>query len=100
VYVKREAPSVGGPLKRSERDEAMAEARIKDPSVPASYKQRLGIRMAMVATAFPYGLNKDEAAVFLDRLFSEEEGYREQAVADLTGLIRSNLSKQVEEKAS
>jgi hypothetical protein len=28
----------------------------------------------------------------------DEEGYREQAVADLTGLIRSNLSKQADEK--
>jgi hypothetical protein len=45
-------------------------------------------------------LREDEARGFLDRLFSDEEGYREQAVADLTGLIRSNLSKRVEEKAS
>jgi hypothetical protein len=78
----------------------MAEARIEDFSAPASYKQRLGIAMAMVATAFPNGLREDEARGFLDRLFSDEEGYREQAVADLTGLIRSNLSKRVEEKAS
>ena len=76
---------------------------IKDPSVvqaPASYKQRLGIGMAMVATAFPHGLTEDEARGFLDRLFSDEEGYREQAVADLNRLIRSNLSKQAEAKAS
>jgi hypothetical protein len=72
--------------------EAMAEARIKDLSAPASYKQRLGIGMAMVATAFPNGLTEEEARGFLDRLFSEEDGYREQAVADLTGLIKSNLS--------
>jgi hypothetical protein len=42
----------------------MAEARIKDLSVPASYKQRLGIGMAMVATAFPNGLNEEEARGF------------------------------------
>ena len=54
----------------------------------------------MVATAFPNGLSEDEARWYLDRLFNDEEGYREQAVADLTGLIRSNLSKQAEEKAS
>jgi hypothetical protein len=54
--------------------------------------------MAMVATAFPHGLTEDEARWYLDRLFNDEEGYREQAVADLTGLIRSNLSKQAEEK--
>jgi hypothetical protein len=78
----------------------MAEARIEDFSAPASYKQRLGIGMAMVATAFPNGLTEDEARWYLDRLFSDEEGYREQAMADLTGLIRSNLSKQAEEKAS
>jgi hypothetical protein len=56
--------------------------------------------MAMVATAFPNGLNEDEARGFLDRLFSDEECYCEQAVADLTRLIRSNLSKQPEEIAS
>jgi hypothetical protein len=72
-----------------------AEAR---PSAPASYKQRLGIGMAMVATAFPHGLNEEDAEAFLDRLFSYEEGYREQAVADLLELIKSNLSKQAEEK--
>jgi hypothetical protein len=70
----------------------MAEARIEDFSAPASYKQRLGIGMAMVATAFPHGLTEDEARWYLDRLFSDEEGYREQAVADLTGLITRNLS--------
>jgi hypothetical protein len=79
-------------------DEAMAEARIEDFSAPASFKQRLGIGMAMVATAFPNGLTEDEARGFIDRLFSDEDGYREQALADLTGLIRSNLSKQSEEK--
>jgi hypothetical protein len=52
----------------------------------------------MVATAFLKGLTKGEAAEFVNRLFSDEEGYREQAVADLTGLIKSNLSKQAEEK--
>jgi hypothetical protein len=52
----------------------------------------------MVATAFPKGLTKGEAAEFVNRLFSDEEGYREQALADLTGLIKSNLSKQAEEK--
>ena len=72
--------------------EAMAEVRIEERSAPASFKHRLGIGMAMVATAFPHGLTEDEAGVFLDRLFSLKEGYREQAVADLTGLIRSNLS--------
>jgi hypothetical protein len=51
--------------------------------------------MSMVATAFPNGLSEDEAGEFLDRLFSDEEGYREQAVADLNRLIRSNLSKQL-----
>ena len=79
-------------------EEAMAEVRIEDLSVPASYKQRLGIGMAMVATAFPHGLTEEEARGFFDRLFSDEDGYREQAVADLTGLIRSNLSNQAEEK--
>jgi hypothetical protein len=54
--------------------------------------------LAMVATAFLKGLTKGEAAEFVKRLFSDEEGYREQAVADLTGLIKSNLSKQAEEK--
>jgi hypothetical protein len=72
--------------------EAMAEVRIEAPSAPASFKQRLGIGMAMMATAFPHGLNEDEAREFLDRLFSDKDGYREQAVADITGLIRSNLS--------
>jgi hypothetical protein len=70
----------------------MAEVRIEDLSAPASFKQRLGIGMAMVATAFPNGLTDDEARGFLDRLFSNEAGYREQAVADLTGLLKSNLS--------
>jgi hypothetical protein len=74
----------------------MAEARIKDLSAPASYKQRCAIWMAMMATAFPYGLNEEEAREFLDWLFSYEEGYREQTVADLTGVIKSNLSKQAE----
>jgi hypothetical protein len=78
----------------------MAQVRFKERGAPASYKQGLGIGMAMVATAFPHGLTEDEARGFLDRLFSDEEGYREQAVADLNRLIRSNLSKQVEEKAS
>jgi hypothetical protein len=41
--------------------EAMAEVRIEDTSAPPSFKQRLGIGMAMVATAFPHGLNEDEA---------------------------------------
>ena len=81
-------------------EEAMAEVMIKDLSAPASFKQRLGIGMAMVATTFPNGLTDDEAVAFLDRLFSDEECYREQAVADLTRLIRSNLSKQPEEIAS
>jgi hypothetical protein len=76
----------------------MAEVRIEDLSAPASFKQRLGVGMAMVATAFPHGLSEDEARGFLDRLFSDEEGYREQAAADLTGFIRSNLSKQAEDK--
>ena len=79
-------------------EEAMAELIIKDLSAPASFKQRLGIGMAMVATAFPHGLTEEEARGFLDRLFSDEDGYREQAVADLTGLIKGNLSKQAEEK--
>jgi hypothetical protein len=70
----------------------MAEARIEDFSAAASYKQRLGIGMSMVATAFPHGLTDDEARGFLDRLFSDEEGYREQAVADLNRLLTSNLS--------
>jgi hypothetical protein len=72
--------------------EAMAEVRIEDLSAPASYKQRLGIGMAMVATAFPNGLTEEEARGFLDRLFSDEEGYREQAVADLNRLLTSSLS--------
>src|SRR5215204_6814887 len=52
----------------------------------------------MVATALLKGLTKDEAAEFVNWLFSDEKGCREQAVADLTGLIKSNLSKQAEEK--
>jgi hypothetical protein len=69
----------------------MAEVRIKDLSAPASFKQRLGIGMAMVATAFPNGLT-EEARGFLDRLFSDEDGYREQALADLNGLLTRSLS--------
>ena len=69
-----------------------AEARPSVVQAPASYKQRLGIGMAMVVTAFPHGLTEDEARGFLDRLFSDEEGYREQAVADLNRLLTSNLS--------
>jgi hypothetical protein len=65
VYVKKKPR--GG-------EEAMAEVRIKDVSAPASFKQRLGIGMAMVATAFPHGLTDDEAREFLDRLFSDEDG--------------------------
>jgi hypothetical protein len=72
--------------------EAMAEVRIEELSAPASFKERLGIGMAMVATAFPRGLSEDEARGFHDRLFSDEEGYREQALADLNRLLRSNLS--------
>jgi hypothetical protein len=78
----------------------MAQVRFKERGAPASYKQRLGIGMSMVATAFPHGLTEEEARGFLDRLFSDEEGYREQAVADLNTLIRSNLSKQAEAIAS
>jgi hypothetical protein len=70
----------------------MAEVMIKDLSAPASFKQRLGIGMAMVATTFPNGLTDDEAVAFLDRLFSDEDGYREQALADLNRLLTSNLS--------
>jgi hypothetical protein len=73
-------------------EETVAEVRIKDLSAPASYKQRLGIGMAMVATAFPNGLTEDEARVFLDRLFSDEDGYREQALADLNRLLTSYIS--------
>jgi hypothetical protein len=73
-------------------EEAMAEVMIKDLSAPASFKQRLGIGMAMVATTFPNGLTDDEAVAFLDRLFSDEDGYREQALADLNRLLTSNLS--------
>jgi hypothetical protein len=73
-------------------EEAMAEVRIEDLSAPALYKQRLGIGMAMVATAFPNGLTEEEARGYLDRLFSDEEGYREQAVVDLNRLLTSNLS--------
>jgi hypothetical protein len=72
--------------------EAMAEVRIEDTSAPASFKQRLGIGMAMVATVFPHGLNEDEARGYLDQLFSDKDGYREQAVADLNRLLTSNLS--------
>jgi hypothetical protein len=32
------------------------------------------------------GKHEGEAREFLDRLFSDEEDYREQAVADLTGI--------------
>jgi hypothetical protein len=71
---------------------AMAEVMIKDLSAPASYKQRLGIGMEMVATAFPHGLTEDEARGFLDQLFSDEDGYREQALADLNWLLTTNLS--------
>jgi hypothetical protein len=88
----------------NEGDEAMAEAMavvgIEDTSAPASFKQRLGMGMAMVATAFPHGLTEDEASGFLDQLFSDEDGYRDRALADLNGLIRSNLSQQAEEKAA
>jgi hypothetical protein len=72
--------------------EAMAEVEIEETSAPASFKQRLGIGMAMVATAFPHGLTEDEARGFLDRLFSDKDGYREQALADLNRLFTSNLS--------
>ena len=72
-------------------EEAMAEVMIKDLSAPASFK-RLGIGMAMVATTFPNGLTDDEAVAFLDRLFNDEDGYREQALADLNRLLTSNLS--------
>ena len=48
--------------------------------------------MAMVATAFPNGLTEDEARGFLDRLFSDEDGYREQALADLNRLLTRSLS--------
>jgi hypothetical protein len=72
--------------------EAMAEVGIEETSAPASFKQRLGIGMAMVATTFPNGLTDDEAVAFLDRLFSDEDGYREQALADLNRLLTSNLS--------
>jgi hypothetical protein len=47
--------------KGDEAMEAMAEVRIEELSAPASFKQRLGIGMAMVATAFPHGLTEDEA---------------------------------------
>jgi hypothetical protein len=70
----------------------MAEVRIEDPSAPASFKHRLSIGMAMVATAFPHGLTEDEARGFLDRLFSDKNGYREQALADLNRLFTSNRS--------
>ena len=70
----------------------MAEVMIQDLSAPASYKQRLGIGMAMVATAFPHGLTEDEARGFLDPLFSDEDGYREQALVHLNRLFTSNLS--------
>ena len=70
----------------------MAERNDQGASLPASFKQRLGIGMAMVATAFPNGLTDDEAVAFLDRLFSDEDGYREQALADLNRLLTSNLS--------
>jgi hypothetical protein len=72
--------------------EVMAEVGIEETSAPASFKQRLGIRMAMVATAFSHGLTEDEARGFLDRLFSDKDGYREQALADLNRLFTSNLS--------
>jgi hypothetical protein len=42
----------------------MVQVRFKERGAPASYKQRLGIGMAMVATAFPHGLNEDEAGGF------------------------------------
>jgi hypothetical protein len=45
----------------------MAEISIKDPSVPASFKRRLGIGMSMVATAFPHGLNEEEARGLVDQ---------------------------------
>ena len=73
-------------------EEAMAEVMIKDLSAPASFKQRLRIGMAMVATTFPNGLTDDEAVAFLDRLFNDEDGYREQALADHNRLLTSNLS--------
>ena len=47
--------------------EAIAEVRIEELSAPASFKQRLGIGMAMVATAFPNGLTEEEASEFIDR---------------------------------
>ena len=72
--------------------EAMAVVRIEDTSAPASFKQRLGMGMAMVATAFPHGLTEDEARGFLDRLFGDKDGYREQALADLNRLVTTNLS--------
>ena len=72
--------------------EAMAEVRIEDTSAPASFKQRLGMGMAMVATAFPHGLTEDEAWGVLDQLFSDQDGYREQALANLNRLVTSNLS--------
>jgi hypothetical protein len=37
-------------------------------------------------------LNEDEAGEFLDRLFSDEEGYRELALAELNRLLTRNLS--------
>jgi hypothetical protein len=72
--------------------EAIAAVRIEDTSAPASFKHRLGVGMAMVATAFPHGLNEDEARGYLDRLFSDKDGYREQALAVLNRLLTSNLS--------
>ena len=72
--------------------EAMAEIMIKSTSAPAAFKQRLGMGIAMVATAFLHGLTKDEARRFLDRLFSDKDGYREQALADFNRLFTSNLS--------
>jgi hypothetical protein len=72
--------------------EAMAEVRVEELSAPASFKERLGIGMAMVATAFPRGLTEDEARGYLDRPFSDKDGYREQALADLNRLLTRSLS--------
>jgi hypothetical protein len=70
----------------------MAQVRFKERGAPASYKQRLGIGMAMVATAFPNGLTEDEAGEFIYSLFSDKEGYRKQALANLNRLLTRNLS--------
>lgn len=60
--------------------EQVTQITVKDPSAPASFKQKQAIGLNILDAIFPEGLTKGEASHIISRL---KNGERQEAIAEL-----------------